>query len=67
MHEHTGPSRWAAPLIAVGLSLLVGAWTYNLGLAHGLAAPSSDARGWLRRSTALTRATSSRGLNGLVR
>ena len=37
MHEHTGSSRWLAPVVAVGLSLLVGAWTYNLGLAHGLA------------------------------
>lgn len=24
MHQHTGPSRWVAPLVAVGLSIVVG-------------------------------------------
>jgi hypothetical protein len=42
MHEHPGPSRWAGALLAVLLAALVGAWTYNLGLAHGLATQLPD-------------------------
>ena len=45
MDGHTGPSRWAAPLAAIGLSLLVGAWTYNLGFAQGLATQLPAAAG----------------------
>jgi len=37
MHEHAGPPRWIGALLAVALAAVVGAWTYNLGLARGLA------------------------------
>ena len=45
MHQHPGPSRWLGALLAVGLAVLVGAWTYNLGLAHGLATQLPAAAG----------------------
>jgi hypothetical protein len=45
MHEGSRSSRWAGGLLAVFLAAIVSAWTYNLGLAHGLAAqlPASAA------------------------
>jgi hypothetical protein len=45
MHQHPEPSRWLGALLAVGLAVLVGAWTYNLGLAHGLATQLPAAAG----------------------
>jgi len=37
MHEHSGPARWVGALLAVALAVAVGAWSYDLGLVHGLA------------------------------